>query len=266
MTEPDWRIDAGLARELSAAIGWEPGDGVAALAALMPAFAPMGSTAKLAAIAAGEVPPGAEPGPLARRLLERPSPSWSCWVASTVMAALVDAAGLGPVQVASTRRTDAGAPMVDFHAAVQVVDGHQTWICDPYFGAALALPLEPGAHVTVTGPLGTAAAERGPDGGWVFDLGWDVWDVVLRFRLFGPALDAGDVRAMAAISATHSGVPLRPYARLHLDGGAADASESAEGAGVLHTWTPAEGRQEQVVGTWSEAVEVFAERTGTRII
>lgn len=273
-----WAIDPVLARDLSAAIGWRPDDGAAALAALLPSFAPMGSTAKLAAIAAGGVPPGADPGPLARQFLDvgaaraaapaggAASPSWSCWVASTVMAALVDAAELGPVQVVATRRSDDGAPMVDFHAAVTVADGDAEWICDPYFGAGIRLAHDSGAAVVDTGPLGTASAERSVDGGWVLDLGWEVWDIVLRFRRFGPALDAGDVQAMAAISATHSGVPLRPYARLHLGDAIVDASESAAGAGVLHAWTRADGRSEQVVASWPDAVEVLADRTGVRII
>ena len=278
-----WRIDAGLARSLSEAIGWRADDGVAALAALMPVAVPMGSTAKLAAIAAGAVPPGEDPASLARQVLDHlearaagpvggaPSPSWSCWVAATVMAALVDAVGIGPVHVASTRRSDEGAPVVDFHAAVQVsggVDGG-TWICDPYFGAALVLPAVPGAAASVTGPLGTASAVRSGDGGWVFDLGWDVWDTVLRFRLLGPALDPGDVRAMAAVSVTLSGVPLRPYARVHQhrsDGVAiADASENADGTGRLATWTRAAGRTVEEVPSWADAVEVFAERTGVRV-
>lgn len=280
--ERPWMVDAGLARALVDAIGWRADDGVAALAARMPVAAPMGSTAKLAAIAAGEVPPGEDPGPLARRLLEHlearssgapdgaPSPSWSCWVASTVMASLVDAAGLGPVHVASTRRSDAGAPTVDFHAAVQVVDSRSTWICDPYFGAAVELPVAPGATASMHGPLGSARAERSSDGGWTLDLGWEVWGIVLRFRLFGPALDPGDVRAMAAVSVTLSGVPLRPYARLHLLDGdevrIVDASESAEGFGVLHAWTRSAGRSEQTVATWPDAVAAFAEQTGVRIV
>lgn len=281
--ERPWMIDAGLARALSDAIGWRAEDGVAALAERMPVAVPMGSTAKLAAIAAGEVPPGDDPERLARGLLDHLearatdpaggalSPTWSCWVASTVMAALVDAAGLGAVHVASTRRSDAGAPVVDFHAAVQVPDGSGggTWICDPYFGAAVLLPSEPGAAASVSGPLGTASAVRSVDGGWVFDLGWEVWDIVLRFRLFGPALDPGDVRAMAAVSVTLSGVPLRPYARVHrLDGEAAiaDASENADGTGRLATWTRETGRTEEQAGTWAEAVEAFAERTGVHVV
>ncbi len=272
-----WQIDAGLARDLAAALGWQPGDGAGALAARFPEHVPMGSTAKLAAIAHDEVPPGEDPGPLARQLLEHivarsaapaggaSSPSWSCWVACTVMAALVDAAGLGPVHVASTRRSDDGAPIVDFHGAVSVeVDG-ETWVCDPYFGAATALPSEPGVRVSVRGPLGTVAAERSADGGWAYELSWDLWDdLVLRFRRLGPALDPGDVRAMAAISVTHSGVPLRPYARLHVGGGITDVSRSEDGTGVLHSWTSAAGRSE-AASSWDEAVEAFAGATGVRL-
>lgn len=264
-----WAIDAGLARELSDALGWRAADGPSALAALMPAFVPMGSTAKLAAIDRGEVPPGADVEALARSVLggRTASPSYSCWVASTVMAALVDGAGLGPVHVAATRRCDAAAPMVDFHAAVVVDDPDGgSWICDPYFGVSVALPAEAEARASATGSTGTTAATRSTDGGWHYDLGLDVWDIVLRFRCFGPALDRGDVRAMAAVSVTHTGVPLRPYARVHLGDGIDDASEAADGTGVLHRWTAAEGRQEHVVASWPDAVEVFAERTGTRII
>ena len=277
--ERPWAIDAGVARDLSAAIGWRPDDGVGALAARLPEHVPMGSTAKLAAIARDEVPPGDDPGPLARLLLEHvtlrasapsggaPSPSWSCWVACSVMAALVDAHGLGPVHVALTRRSDDGAPIVDFHGAVRVdVDG-TTWVCDPYFGVAIALPSEGGVRTSTRGPLGTVAAERSVDGGWAYDLAWDLWDdLVLRFRQLGPALDPGDVRAMAAISVTHSGVPLRPYVRLHLDGGITDASQSEDGTGVLHRWTPSAGRSEHVTASWAEAVDAFAAATGVRPI
>ncbi len=274
-----WAIDAGLARDLAAAIGWEAADGPAALAALVPQAVPIGSTAKLAAIAADEVPPGAEPEPLARLLLDHcaaraaapaggaPSPAWSCWVASTVMAALVDAAGLGPVHVASTRRCDAGAPMVDFHAAVVVeLDGGASCICDPYFGVSVEVPDGPDGFAEAVGPLGTITAVRVHDGGWHYDLAMDIWDIVLRFRRLGPALDAGDVRAMAAVSVIYSGVPLRPYARLHVGDGIADASEAADGTGVLRTWTRADGRRDEVVDSWATAVDVFAERTGTRVI
>lgn len=266
-----WTIDGGLARELSAALGWRPDEGAGALAARIPERVPMGSTAKLTAIAAAEVPPGADPEPLARQLLAQlsgglPSPAYSCWVACTVMAALVDAADLGEVHVASTRRSDGGAPIVDFHGAVRVEAGGEAWVCEPYFGAAIALPARAGVRAAVRGPLGTVAAERSADGGWAYDLGWDLWDdLVLRFRLLGPALDPGDVRAMAAISVTHSGVPLRPYARLHVGGGITDASQSEDGTGLVHTWLPSTGRTELSTATWADAVEVFAARTGVRV-
>lgn len=266
-----WAIDAVVAEELAAALGWRPGDGAGALAARIPERIPMGSTAKLAAIAAGEVPPGEAPEPLARRLLEQidgggRSPSYSCWVACTVMAALVDSAGLGAVHVASTRRSDGGAPIVDFHGAVRVEADGESWVCDPYFGAAIALPAEPGVRASVRGPLGTVAASRSLDGGWAYDLGWDLWeDLVLRFRLLGPALDPGDVRAMAAISVTHSGVPLRPYARLHVGGGITDASQAEDGSGLVHAWFPATGRSEHATASWPDAVDAFAARTGVRI-
>jgi hypothetical protein len=276
--ERPWTIDVGLARDLAAAVGWRPDDGVAALASAMPTAVPMGSTAKLAAIADGEVPPGADVEALARQLLAHchavatgpvggaPSPTWSCWVAATVMAALVGSVDLGPVQVAATRRCDDAAPPVDFHASVTVTADDRDWICDPYFGVSIALPHGPGGDASSRSPIGTASASRSADGGWDFFVGLDVWDQVLRFRRFGPALDRGDVEAMAAISVTHSGVPLRPYARLHVGDGIVDASESADSTAVVHTWTASTGRVARPMATWADAVSAFAERTGTRVI
>ena len=281
-----WKIDGGVARDLAEVLGWRGDDGPAALAALMPTAIPMGSTAKLAAITAGEVPPGADPDGLARQILGSlvppeggpagsggpggapvASPSWSCWVACTVMAALIDATDLGRVEVAATRRSDAGAPMVDFHAEVVVGGGDDpTWICDPYFGVAVALPEAVGERSASIVTIGSAAAGRGADGGWALEVALHAWDVELQFRRFGPALDRDDVRAMAAISATHSGVPLRPYARLHPGDRIVDVSESAEGTGRLHVWTEAGGRQEQVVSNWSVAVASFAGQTGVEVI
>ena len=106
MSERTWRIDPGLAADLAAGLGWDPGDGVAALTARLPEQVPAGSTAKLSAIAAGDVPPGADVDQLARALVDHqhalaappaggaPSPSWSCWVFTSAMAALVDWADL----------------------------------------------------------------------------------------------------------------------------------------------------------------------------
>lgn len=91
----------------ASSLDWAPADGVAALAARLPERIPAGSTAKLAAIARGHVPPGADVDDLAR------------------------------------------------------------------------------------------------------------WEHGCTYRSLALSLDRGDVRALCAVSATHSGVPSRGYARLH---------------------------------------------------
>ncbi|MCU1352383.1 MAG: hypothetical protein JWM05_1592, partial [Acidimicrobiales bacterium] len=163
-----WRIDAGLARDLSAAVGWRPADGVAALMGRLPERVPCGSTAKLDAMAAGAVPPGADAGGLARRVVEHraaladrpaggaPTPSWSCWVTATLAATLLVDAEVGPVRVAAVRRVDERSPVVDLHAAVLVDDGAESWLGDPYFGLAVRVPDRPGgvaADETATGSI-----------------------------------------------------------------------------------------------------------------
>ena len=171
MSEHPWRIDRGVASDLAAVLGWVPAEGAAALALRLPERVPAGSTAKLAAVARGEVPPGSDADHLARVVLEAqlawvdrpdggaPSPSWSCWVFTTLMAALADWADLGPVSVAGMRRVDERAPVVDFHAAVVVGDGAAPLVCDPYFGTAVELPAEPGP--TAVNRTGAATATAG---------------------------------------------------------------------------------------------------------
>ena len=281
MSERTWRIDPGLAADLAAGLGWDPGDGVAALTARLPEQVPAGSTAKLSAIAAGDVPSGADVDHLARALVDHqhaladppergaPSPSWSCWVFTSAMAALVDWADLGPVQVAALRRIDEAAPMVDFHAAVVVGDGVTPLVCDPYFGAVVELPAEPGhTEVARLGPA-TAAVARGADGGWLLDTHLGRWAEPLRYRLVAPALDRDDVRAFCAVSAVHSGVPSRPYARLHRPGPTVVDVTAHEGGGAaVRTWEDAAGEGVETVeerATWEQAAADFAARTGVRI-
>lgn len=278
MTERPWTIDAGVARDLAEALGWRADDGVAALAQRFPERIPVGSTAKVAAVVAGEAPPGEAPDGLARRILEHqlavaagpeggaPSPSWSCWVLGTVFAALVERSGLGPADVAALRRIDDRSPVVDLHAAVRVPgEGGATWICDPYFGVAVELPAGPGASAAAEGELAEVGATRGDATGWTFQVRIRRWDAPLRYRLLGPALDAGDVRALAVVSVTHSGVPTRPYARLHVDGAVVDASEAEDGTGRLAAWSRGAGPEELLLPTWAAANDRFALRTGTRI-
>jgi hypothetical protein len=289
-----WLIDRVVAADLGAALGWSPEQGAARLATLLPERVPCGSTAKLAAMAAGEVPPGADPEAMARSILDHlneradapaggaASPSWSCWVLATVMAALVETSGSGPVRVAGTRRIDDRSPVVDIHSAV-LIDGqgddglrHEgltSELCDPYFGTSLPLPTVSG-ETTEVGLAGRhARVELERDGRWTHEVRMGRWTGGLRYRVFAPVLDRGDVHALCAVSVSHTGVPSRPYARLHLADGVLDVREDDTGAGVVTHWRPpGPGRDREALTTtaerptWNEAAEDFAGRTGVRIV
>lgn len=289
MSTRPWRIDAGVADDLSEVLGWSGDDGAVALAARFPERVPCGSTAKLAAIAAGELPPGAEVDAVARQLLDHqlavvadpagapPSPAWSCWVLATVMAALVDRSGIGPVAVAATRRIDERAPVVDLHSAVVVTESGRDRICDPYFGVGVTLPVEVGEAASAEIEWRRADVRRDTGSAWSLDLQVAYWSKI-RYRLLGPALDRGDVAAMTAISVSHSGVPSRPYARLHVGGRAVDARIDESGAGLATRWPAAgdTGAPEVVrvaaadpadpADSWASVTAVFAGWTGIRLV
>lgn len=278
-----WAIDPGLARELAAAIGWSGDDGIGALARRIPQVLPCGSTAKLAAVAAGSVPPGADVDELAAEVVAlldevrsappggARAPSWSCWVTATVMAALVEAAGVGPVRVAALRRFGEGTADVDLHAGVFVGEGDDGWLCDPYFGTAIAAPTRSVPETAADADLWSLRAGLGDDERPVLDLWSARSEQVLHYRLFAPVLDRGDVHAICAVSTTHSGVPLRPYARLNRPDGLVEAREPEGGGGRVDRWT-ASGRGDAPATragtdhpTWAHAVDDFAARTGIRI-
>lgn len=267
-----------MARDLAAALGWSGDLGAAALATRLPEHVPCGSTAKLAAVGRGDVPPGADPDELSRRLLGylvdragapaggAPSPSWSCWVTATVTAALFDAADLGPVRVAATRRIDDRAPEVDLHAAVLVGGGAGTVLCDPYFGLAVDVPAEPGATTEAVHAAGVASVARTAAGErWELAVALRTWSDDLRYRLLAPDLDRDDVRAMCAISVPLSGVPSRPYARLHRAGTILDVRVDETGAGLVGEARPAGEAMSTTHPGWEAAVADFAVRTGVRI-
>ncbi|HEX2578567.1 MAG TPA: hypothetical protein VHK88_19645 [Aquihabitans sp.] len=279
MGRQPWRIDPGLARDLGAALEWTGDDGLDALVERVPERVPCGSTAKLAAMSVGEVPPGADVEDLARRVVEHrtslassspgggPTPSWSCWVTATLTAALAADAELGAVRVAAIRRIDDRAPVADLHAAVVVGDGDGAWIGDPYFGVATRLPAEPGeasSAATATGHV-TVRRDEGERGGWTLDLGLVTWDGELRYRPLAPDLDRGDVRAVCAISVTYTGVPHRPYARLHVDGEVVDVREDERGIALVTRRSAPDTIATTEHATWAEAADDFAARTGVRV-
>ena len=50
---------------------------------------------------------------------------------------------------------------------------------------------------------------------WYLDAHLARWEQGCSYRAVAPSLDRCDVHAFCAVSATHSGVPMRGYARLH---------------------------------------------------
>lgn len=286
MAERSWQIDRAVAEELAAALDWSPADGIVRLARLLPERLPTGSTAKRAAVAAGQVPPGADADDLARRVIGhltaadgsggvRESPSWTCWVTTTVMAALVDTLDIGRTEVAALRRVDDRSPVVDLHSVLTVTIDGSTWVCDPYFGAVVELD-EPDGDGVTDGLDGEddapsrAAATIEPDGRWTFAVRLRVWGHGLRYRVLAPSLDRGDVHALCAVSVEHSGAPWRPYARLHRSDGIDTVRVGDDGEARLSQWSwsvPGEAPTEQASThpAWPEAVAAFAEVTGVRI-
>jgi hypothetical protein len=263
-----WRIDPGVARDLADLVGWDPDAGAAALTSALGARLPTGSTAKLAAIAVGEVPPGADPEAIARRVVEdrtggRPEVSWSCWGASTLMAALLETLADRPAAVAAIRRIDDDSPPVDIHSLV-VADG---LLCDPYFASVVAGP----GHDEVERTHGGAYSRRTDeaDGRWSFQVGNGRWGRTLDYRVLGPVVDRGDVAAFCAVSVTHSGAPSRPLAMLKRATDAIEAFTHGEGGAAVRTWTWTdadhiwEGTTDQAEHPdWRTAAEDFAARTG----
>ncbi|QYG95085.1 hypothetical protein HC251_23400 [Iamia sp. SCSIO 61187] len=262
-----WRIDAGVARDLAALVGWEPDAGSVALVEGLAATVPSGSTAKLEAVAAGRTPPGADPEATARRVLAdraagRPEVSWSCWAMSTLMAALVETLGGGPAAVAAIRRVDAASPPVDVHSLV-VVDG---LLCDPYFSSVV-----PAAGPEVERVHHGVWARRTdePDGRWRCAVRNGRWPIALEYRLLGVPVDRGDVAAFCAISTTHTGAPGRPYARVWRSAAGIEAFVHEAGGAAVRAWrwAPPGGGGAGTTAQdehpdWAGAAAGFAARTG----
>lgn len=271
-----WRIDRGLAAALTDALGWSATDGLGALARRIPELLPCGSTAKLDAISAGEVPPGADVDAVATTVLahlEDPSgatmggsPAWSCWVLAGLVAAVLDRAGI-PAEVAITRRIDEGSPVVDLHASVLAGPAGARWILGPYFGLAAPHPIDTRTTATENRSHGAMRASVGADGRLELTEHLARWDAPLRYRVLATGVDRGDVHTVAAISATLSGVPMRPYARLHRpDGTVVDAKKAEDGRFLVGIWRPNDAAPAETEHpTWPLAAQAFQAATGVAV-
>ncbi len=266
-----WRIDPAVAGDLAALVGWAPGDGPIALTRALAAHVPSGSTAKRAAVAAGEVPPGADPEAVARRILAdraagRPEPAWACWPMTTLLAALLETVAGTRANVVGIRRIDDTAPPVDVHSLV-LVDG---LLCDPYFASVVAGPGADEVERTVGGVWCRRTDE--PDGRWTMAVANGRWSRTLEYRVLAPTLDRGDVAALCAVSATHSGAPPLSYAFLWRDDDLVEALTHTDGTTAVRTWRwdPHDHTRgdlhEEAHADWAGATDDFAARTGIRLL
>lgn len=209
---------------------------------------PIGSTAKLEAIAEDRVPPGSDPRWVAESWLARPSLGWSCWAVATLYAALVAAGGTLRADVLAARRTDPAAPAVDFHSLVELHDGARRWVTDPYFWMG---PIEqPGGEVIRPGVWAHAFAD-GPV--WRTAVGSCAGRGLLRYRSFTTPLDARDVEALCHVSVTHTGVAFRPRVHLALADGILAVAIDRDGVARLRRWRT---RPDQVWGGPCEVVQL----------
>jgi hypothetical protein len=220
---------------------------------------PAGTTAKMEALAAGAVPPGADPAAVVAEWVARPGLAWSCWAAATVFAALVHAGGGLRADVVGARRIDLKAPPVDVHTLVVLHDGDRSWVADPYFGVP---PIAAsGGTATRPGVWGRAVTD-GPV--WRTAVAPCSARSVLRYRSLTLPLDRADVEAFCRISVTHTGVSPRPWAQLVTDDGGAVAAVDRSGAVVMRRWsglTTAWGSvpSVSVLASWTAAEAAMAE-------
>lgn len=200
------RIDDGLVSEVLAAIGADAGGDVETVTAAFRAWLPAGSTAKWAAVDAGDVPPGEDPRTALEARLDGSLESWSCWPFCTGLGAVLAGAGHDVRILVEHLRGGRQVPLVDYHS-VLVVDG---CLVDAYLGPSAPIP--PGGDVTRPDAWGEWVPGDRPD-----HLGVRGGSTPFRYRMLGDRLDRRDVAALCAVSVTHSGVGRRRTAHVLRD-------------------------------------------------
>lgn len=253
-------------------VGWEPRSGPTALLAALADQVPAGTTAKLAAVAAGEVPPGADPEGTARRILAdreagTPTPAWSCWALSTLMAALLDL-GDHPAEVVGLRRIDGAAPPVDVHSVVVSTEAAGPVVCDPYFASVVAGPGRGGGEAVHRG-VWARVVEEADSARWTYEVSRGRWANPLRYRSLAPTVDPGDVAALCAVSVTHTGVPPGPNASLRRTPVATDAFVHREGGAAVREWRegdPVDHERITEHPDWAAAAADMGARTGIALL
>ncbi len=187
-----------LAAEVLDAIGSDSSASVESVTDAFRSWLPGGSTAKWRAVDAGNDPPGADPAEALEARLAGAIDAWSCWPLCTGLGAVLASMG-HHVRVAVEHRRDGRNMAPVDHHSVLVVDGA---LLDPFLGPSAPVP--PGHDVVRPDAWSSWVPGARPD-----HLGVSAGGAVFRYRLVADHLDARDVRAFCAISATHSGVGRR---------------------------------------------------------
>lgn len=174
---------------------------------------PSGNSTKLEALQEGKRPPGEDPAMVARRWLDDPGASWTCWARATLVCALL-ADGGWPAHVRMARRWGPRRTDVDAHAVVRLDGGGQQAILDPHFNLG---PLQPDAGgQSRAGMWGEAVSV----GGRVQLLYWStLWASSLLYNLWSVDMTPADVAMWLRISRVFTGVDDTPMWRAGIDQG-----------------------------------------------
>lgn len=252
---PHLRLPEALAGRVEDRLGLDDGDGVAAVVDRARRVVLAGTTEKLAAVAAGRVPPGVDPTAIWEDVVAPDADgavrSWACWPLCTGIGALLIHRG-HDVAISVEQRRGPGTPIVDLHSVLRV-DGD---LVDPYLGPSMPVP--PGHDVSAP----DAWASWLPDERGRGDhLGVRAGGSTFRYRTLVDDLDTAELAAFCAISADHSGAPRQRTAHWCSDAGLVTVKERADGIAEVRlargTSPFAETREIVATGPFEDVVRAW---------
>jgi hypothetical protein len=194
--------------------------------------------AKLEAIAHGELPPGDDIDAVAARMMQERSLSWSCHARSAVLAGLVNSVSAGALEgtVDLWQRCDDAAAVVDFHTSLRVADvaTGRSWVCETYFGGPpLLWRSSPGRTVRWRPARQVELCQVGAAGSVELAVSGADLSQGVRYRHVASGCTRELLRALCAVSVTHSAVAARPGARWFSPSGFVRVTSGHDGCGVV---------------------------------